>query len=128
MHLARLAPVLGVLFLLAQAGAVAHEHLGPTRYFAWAPNDYIVEYDIRVTVDGRPLDAAQINARYGHLYGMTVNEPGQLDLRGVWEFPVRQLEDVIEQYEKTYGHGQRASVTLDYRLDRRSAGSWTWSG
>ncbi len=123
-----IAPILGVLFLAAQVVAVADQHRGPTRYFAWAPNDYVVEYDLRVQVDGRPLDAAQIDSRYGRLYGASAGSTGDPYLRGVWEFPPEQLIDIVRQYEQTYGRQQHAHVLLDYRLDGGARHAWTWDG
>ncbi len=125
---ARLVAVLGGLFLAAQLVAVVHEHLGPTRYFAWAPNDYVVQYDLRVEVDGRALDARQIDARYGRLYGSSAGNARDPYLRGVWEFPPEQLIDILRQYEQTYGRNQHARVHLDYRLDGGARKAWTWNG
>ena len=66
--------LLGIAILVAQVGSVAYAHFGPAphgqswvrktldgcsaepvgcrRYFAWAPNDYAVEYRLTVTVGG----------------------------------------------------------------------------
>ena len=41
--------ILGCVVLAIQLGLVGYEHLGSTWYFAWAPNDYVVQYTLRVT-------------------------------------------------------------------------------
>src|ERR1700730_3018325 len=52
------------LILLAQMGLNIWQHVGDTRYFAWAPNDYLVTYDLRVDVGGRPLSTEEVRRRY----------------------------------------------------------------
>ena len=59
----RSAVAIGIALLAVQVGLVAYEHLGPTRYFAWAPNDYVVQYRLTATVDGHRLSAAGVRSR-----------------------------------------------------------------
>ena len=77
------------------------------RYFAWAPNDYIVDYTIEVTVDGRRLASGEVAARYR--YAQT----------GIYEAPVQQLIDTLRRYEQTYGRHDRARVILRYSINGR---------
>lgn len=56
----RAAVAVGIAALAVQDGLVAYEHLGPTRYFAWAPNDYVVQYRLTATVDGHRLSATGV--------------------------------------------------------------------
>lgn len=85
-----------------------------TRYFAWAPNDYLVRYELSVVTGGRTLGHEAARLRYG------LGE-------GPWEFPVEQLQDIIRQYEKSYAPGQ-AEVTLRYAINQRGWSTWRWQG
>jgi hypothetical protein len=55
--------IAGVL-LLAQVGINIWQHTGKTRYFAWAPNDYLVCFDLHVHAGGRSLTVAEMEHRY----------------------------------------------------------------
>jgi len=98
--------------LAVQVGLVAYEHLGPTRYFAWAPNDYVVQYRLTATVDGHRLSAAGVRGRY------------HLAPHGIWYFPAQHLVDDVQQYERTYGSRDRVRVTLTYRLNGHAQRTW----
>jgi hypothetical protein len=106
---------IGVAVLAVQVALVGYEHLGPTRYFAWAPNDYVVQYELAATVDGHHLSPARVRSRY------------HLAPRGIWYFPAQHIIDDVEQYERTYGSGDRVRVTLSYRLNGHSQKTWRWS-
>src|SRR5215218_3920229 len=56
--------MLGAAFLLLQLGWLLLEQRGPTRYFCWAPNDYMTRYRIEARVGGRPLSRDEILRRY----------------------------------------------------------------
>jgi hypothetical protein len=105
---------LGILLLVAQLVWVIYAHFFSWRYFAWAPNDYLVQYTIDVTVDGQPLSAQDIGARYRE------------DQHGRYEAPARHLIDQIRQYEQTYGRSDRAEVVLRYRLNSGEEQIWKW--
>ena len=82
----RPATIVGGILLAAQVIHVGYVHLAPVpadggrleaivegcsahpvgcrRYFAWAPNDYLVEYRISALLDGRPLGQDEIQERY----------------------------------------------------------------
>jgi hypothetical protein len=64
----RLRVYAGIALVLAQLGAVVFAHVdkkcGASRYFAWAPNDYSVDYSVRATVNGHVLDAREFGERY----------------------------------------------------------------
>ena len=111
----RAAVAIGIAVLAVQVGLVAYEHLGPTRYFAWAPNDYVVQYRLTATVDGHRLSAAGVRGRY------------HLAPHGVWYFPAQHLVDDVQQYERTYGSRDRVRVTLTYRLNGHARRTWRWS-
>ena len=111
----RAALAIGVAVLAVQVALVVYEHLGPTRYFAWAPNDYVVQYRLAATVDGRQLSASGVRSRY------------RLAPRGIWYFPAQHIIDDVQQYERTYGSGDRVRVTLRYRLNGHSQKTWRWS-
>jgi hypothetical protein len=126
--LAVLGTSIGVAFLLFQVGAIATQHLGTTRYFAWAPNDYVVQYELRVRTDGRALTTGEIMARYRRLYGTSAGDPTAMSVSGIYENPPQQLIDSIQQYETTYGRNDHAEVTLTYRIDTHAPVVWKWHG
>jgi hypothetical protein len=111
----RAALAAGVAVLAVQVALVAYEHLGPTRYFAWAPNDYVVQYRLAATVDGRRLSPVAVRRRY------------HLAPHGVWYFPAQHIIDDVQQYERTYGSPDRVRVTLVYRLNGHGQKTWRWS-
>jgi hypothetical protein len=48
----RTALAVGAAVLAVQVALVGDEHPGPTRYVAWAPNDYVVQYRSEATPRG----------------------------------------------------------------------------
>lgn len=113
--LRRAAVAAGVAVLAIQVGIVGYEHLGPTPYFAWAPNDYVVQYRLTATVDGRRLAPPEVRQRY------------HLAPRGIWYFPAQHIIDDVQQFERTYGSRDRVRVILAYRLDGHAQRTWQWS-
>lgn len=105
---------IGVLFLLLQLGCVVYAHFGPSRYFAWAPNDYLVEFNLQVVVNGRTLSPEEAAGRY------------RLPENGVYEFPAQHIIDAIRQYEQTYGRNEDARILLTYRLNGGDERQWRW--
>src|SRR3954469_11985708 len=88
----RVLSAIGGIVLLAQLGSVVYAHTsGTRRYFAWAPNDYAVDYTISVSVDGRRLAPSEIRHRY------------LVADHGLYEDPPQRLIDFIDRYERTYG-------------------------
>ncbi len=111
----RAALAAGCAVLALQVAFVAYEHLGPTRYFAWAPNDYVVQYRLTATVDDHPLSPAGVRRRY------------HLAPHGIWYFPAQHIIDDVQQYERTYGASDHVVVTLTYRLNGHARKTWRWS-
>ena len=105
---------IGAFLLLAQMGWVIYAHFFPWRYFAWAPNDYVVQYSFSVSLDGRPLSAQQIVERY------------HTDAEGKYEAPARHIIDEVRQYEQTYGRNDHSEVLLRYRLNAGEEQTWRW--
>jgi hypothetical protein len=105
---------LGAVFLLAQLGLVVYEQMGSSRYFCWAPNDYVVDYRLDVTVAGRPLSADEVMRRY------------RFPQAGRMEQTVQHLIDIVQQYEMTYGRAEQAEVLLSYRPNGHAEQDWRW--
>lgn len=123
---------IGVMILLAQVGVAIWQHLGDTRYFAWAPNDYLVTYDLQAGVGGRALTAEQVSRRYR--LDLTSRRENDLTAKAglasseryVWEDPPQHLFDRIKWYEQTYGSPDPARVVLTYQLDGGPIRVWRW--
>jgi hypothetical protein len=127
---------IGLLVLAIQLAWVLYTHLRPlphasyvssvtggcsehpfscTRYFAWAPNDYSVEYVLTVETGGRTLTESQARTRF------------HLPQKTVFEDPPQRVIDTIRQYENTYRKGKPDRVTLRFRVNgRTSAETWRW--
>ena len=107
---------LGASFLAAQAVWVLAVHAtgSPDRYFSWAPNDYMVNFSIRVHARGQELTPEEIVARY------------RLPSADLYEYPVGHLQNLIRQYEQTYGRADGARVELTYRINGGAPQTWTW--
>ena len=104
----------GVMLLLAQLAAIVMARATPRKYFCWAPNDYLVEYRLRVSRDGRDLPQSAVRARY-RLPDAT------------YEYPAEHIMDVIERYETTYGRNDHAAVELSYVLNGSGPErTWRW--
>jgi hypothetical protein len=125
--------VFAMVIVIAQFGICAWYHLGETRYFAWAPNDYVVTYDLRVTVGGRPLSKEEISDRYrldlGELSNFDADVKAKLDLspaeRYVWQDPPQHLFDRIKGYEQEYS-ARPARVRLLYQVAGGKEREWRW--
>ncbi|MCW3028192.1 MAG: hypothetical protein JWN81_1403 [Solirubrobacterales bacterium] len=130
-----LAIAVAATILLAQVGINIWQHLGKARYFAWAPNDYLVTYDLRVNAKGRPLTPAEIQSRYrldlsdriGELSDARKATLGlSTDEHYVFEDPPQELEDRIRRCEETRGKKDGARVRLVYQLDGGKEQTWLW--
>jgi hypothetical protein len=107
----------GFSLVLAQLIYVLTVHLSnccAERYFAWAPNDYSIDYQIAATVDGRSLNASEILERY------------RVSQSGFYEDPVERLEGVLQRRELVYGKTDHVSLIVEYRLNGRPS-EWRWS-
>ncbi len=125
--------ILVFILLAGQCLIAVWQHLGDTRYFAWAPNDYIMVYEPRVIVGGRKLSDAEVKERYlVSPYGIPIarSDLRRLNLspslRYIWEDPPRHLLDRIRWYEETLGRGDHARVTVDYQLNGDGQRQWRW--
>jgi hypothetical protein len=134
MMIRRLSPrlLIALAILAAQVGIGIWQHLGRTRYFTWAPNDYAVTFDLRVAVDGRQLTRDEISNRY-RLYladRLDTHVWAKLGLskqeRYLWEDPPQRLLDRIKRYEETSGSSDRARVRLIYQVDGGRQREWRW--
>ena len=104
----------GIIFLLAQLALVIHARFVPTRWLCWAPNDYVVQYELHINVRGRNLDPAETQKRY------------QLSSHGWYENPAENIMDIVDQYEQTEGKDDAAQVLLLYRVDGGETKQWQW--
>jgi hypothetical protein len=120
------------VILLAEVGLNIWQHLGETRYFAWAPNDYLVTYDVGVSAHGRPLSPAEIERRYHLDLSNRLGEDAKAKLgllkreRYVFEDAPQELLDQIRRYEETKGKNDDARVTVVYQLDGGKEKAWQW--
>ena len=123
--------LLAVAVLLAQCVVAFWQHLGDTRYFTWAPNDYLVTYGLQVTVDGRRLTQEEISHRYHLSFTERLDRDDKEELglnmreRHVHEDPPQSLLDRITRYE-TGGFGSPARVRLIYQLNGGEEHRWRW--
>jgi hypothetical protein len=108
---------IAITFLLLQLGSVVYARFTPRRYFCWAPNDYVVEYQIEVKRHGVLLSPQQVRERY-------LIDPGS-----GWkvEHPAEHLIDSIKQYEITYGRNDHAQVRLSWKYNGHpELRTWQW--
>jgi hypothetical protein len=123
--------VVAVAVLLAQCVVAFWQHLGDTRYFAWAPNDYAVTYGLQATVDGRRLTQEEISDRYHLSFKERLDRDDKAELglnmreHYVHEDPPQVLLDRITWYE-TGGFGSPARVRLIYQLNGGEEHIWRW--
>jgi hypothetical protein len=130
----------GGAILLAQLVSVGYAHFGPApenqswvrktldgcsgepvgcrRYFAWAPNDYVVEYGLRVQARGRVLTFVEAQRRY-HL-------PRRRLRTGLYEDPPQRLIDAIEAYERSHDPDRRDRVRLTFTVNGGDRQEWRW--
>ena len=100
--------------LLLQIVSVAHSRYVPSRWLAWAPNDYAVGYCLQVHIKGHGLSSDEIWKRY------------YLGPEGVYEEPVQNIMDIVRQREQTYGRNDQAEVLLIYRPNGGLPKEWRW--
>ncbi len=105
--------VLSAAFLLSQLVWIIGAHLGDSRYFCWAPNDYMVSYRFQVRIGDRLLTDKEIQERY------------RVCCR-VYQNIATHLIDTVRQYETTYGRNDGAKVTLFYSTNGGPERTWVW--
>jgi hypothetical protein len=122
-----------VVVLLAQVGINVWQHLeGEARYFAWAPNDYLVTFDLQVNARGRSLTKDEIARRYRLDLSNRLGEGTKAKLglsnveRYVFEDPPQELKDRIRRYEEKNGKKDSTQVRLVYQLDGGKEQTWLW--
>ncbi len=104
--------LVGGAFLLAQLGWMLYEQTRRTRYFCWAPNDYVLDYQLDVRIAGRSLSDEEVRNRYSWpRVGRFENVP-------------QHLIDIVQQYERTYGLSDHAEVLLMYRVNNGPQQEW----
>ena len=106
--------LLGSAFLALQVASIVKEQFGETRYFCWAPHTIQAQYSLQVEVEGKLLTRQEVKRRYGlHGYG--------------WEaHAIQNLINLLIQHELTYGKGEDAQITLEYRVNGRELETWRW--
>lgn len=108
---------LACVLLTAQLFSVVYARTTAKRYFCWAPNDYVTDYRLKVSVHGRELEQQEVLRRYGL-------KPFQAR---VYENPAEHLIDFISQYETTYGRHDDAQVELTWTLNGHGPErNWRW--
>jgi hypothetical protein len=123
---------IAAVLLLAQVGINIWQHTGKTRYFAWAPNDYLVTFDLKVDARGRSLTVPEMEHRYRLDLSSRLGEDIQRRVglasseHYVYEDAPKELEDRIRRYEETEGKNEGARVTLTYQFDGGKEQTWQW--
>jgi hypothetical protein len=126
------AVAIAAVILLAQVAINVWQHVGDARYFAWAPNDYLVTYDLQVSVGGRRLSTEEIQSRYRLDLSSRLSD--EIDSRVglskveryVFEDPPQELKDRIRRFEESRRKHDAASVRLVYQLDGGRERTWLW--
>jgi hypothetical protein len=106
--------LIGILFLFLQLSSFVYARFVPSRWLAWAPNDYAVDYSLRVQVRERVLSKFETEERYG------------LPAKSLYENPPQNIMDIVRQYEQTYGRKDHAGAVLQYRLNGGPPQQWRW--
>jgi len=106
--------VIGIGFLTFQAVMILHGRFSDYRYYNWAPHDSQSEYVISVQVDGRELEADEVNRRYRkHAVGVEARA-------------IAHLIRLVRQHEMTYGLEDDATVTIRWRTNGGEEQEWGW--
>jgi hypothetical protein len=104
----------GAAFLLLQLGLIGWCRLHAKTLPYWAPNDFLVDYQIRVVLPSGPLDERALLARYG------------LWPQGSYEYPADALIAIVERREQALGPRPAREVRVRYRLNGHEPITWTW--
>jgi hypothetical protein len=106
--------VIGAALLAFQVLMIGYARFVPSRYFCWAPYDIQTEYRLEVTVNGKRLNAKQIQARYRRPKAGTDNRSPQ------------HVIDILQGYEERYGRGEQTAIVMKYRVNGREEQEWRW--
>jgi hypothetical protein len=96
--------ILGGGILLFQLVMIGYARYVPARYFCWAD----------VSIGGRPLTPAEIRSRY------------RRPQHGVDNRSIQHVMDIVQQYEESYGRGDRAEVLMKYRINGKAEQEWRY--
>jgi len=107
-------PILAILILLLQVGAVAYARFVPAKYFCWAPYDSINLYRLEVLVGGELLSPDEIYNRY------------RLPQAGRDNRNIQHVKDILQQVEETYEQENPANVTMQYTVNGHPEEEWRW--
>jgi hypothetical protein len=106
---------IAVTFLIAQLISIIYAQVvGTERYFCWAPNDYMVSYQLQVKINGRVLGREETRLRY------------RLPSYRTYQNIVTHMENIIRQYETTYGRNDHAEIVLKYSNNGGPHKEWRW--
>jgi hypothetical protein len=107
--------VIPILLFVFQIGAIAYARFVPTRYFCWAPFDIQTDYLAKSVVNGHELTAAEFRARYRRpMLGFDNRSP-------------QHVIDMLQQVEeKRSALGERAAITMTYRVNGKEPREWHW--
>ena len=117
------ARIAAALLLALQVAWIAHEQLGPSRYFCWAPLHEQVWYQIDARRGSERLSDAEVATRYGRRGALHVPEH-----RMFWELNAAQhVLDTIALRERSLHPSARAEVTVRYRINNGGTRTWTFT-
>lgn len=104
-----------MLLLGFQLCAIVYARFVPTRYFCWAPFDTQTDYVAKSIVNGHVLTAAEFRQRYRRpMHGYDNRSP-------------QHVIDMLQQVEKKRAAlGDKASITLKYRVNGKPPLEWHW--
>jgi hypothetical protein len=114
MAIATMRKFIGIAVLATQFGMIVYARFVPERVFTWAPNDYMVEYATKVSIDGQKLTPEEVTRRY--------RWPAQ----GIYNNSAQDYFDYLTAYETTYGKYQHAQVLVRYSVNGSAVREWTW--
>lgn len=117
--------LLGVLMLSLQLLMIVCARFNIPKYFCWAPHDQQCVYHLSVTIDGKPLTSKQINERY-HLNTWRYWNNGAYKWVNLESRSIKNVKNMIRQYEATYGKNDRTKVVLSYRINGGQEQTWQW--
>lgn len=109
--------------LAAEALWFAHEQMGATRYFCWAPLHEHVFYRVDARAGERALSDAEVAQRYGRRGAFF--DAGR---REFWELnAAAHVIDSIRWREAAAPRAEPLHVTLHYRIDDGEPQQWTYT-
>lgn len=103
---------IGILFLLLQVGSIFYARFIPERFFCWAPYDTHVKFEVFVTINGKTLTTEETVARYKY------------KMKGWEQRSIDNIFSLISHYERTYGKGDDAQVSMTYSVNGHEEKEW----